>query len=90
MSAAVLQFILLAIQALPSIIEAGGELATEAANLAAMIKTFQTENRDPTAGEWASANASLVSALNNLNGQKQALAARLATTADGVKRPAVI
>lgn len=81
MSPAVLQYILLALQALPSIIAAGGQLATEVAALQAQLQLFATENRDPTATEWATANAALVSALANLNQLNVSLTSRLAQNA---------
>jgi hypothetical protein len=66
MSALVLQYLLTALSALPALVAAGGELATEIGALQTQLKLFQSQNRDPTVAEWAAQNANLSSALTAL------------------------
>lgn len=66
MSPLVLTFIITALQALPSIIAAGGDLAVEANTLKTQIQTFVDQKRDPTPDEWAAQGTALVAALNRL------------------------
>ncbi len=51
MTAAAFQFLLLALQALPSLVSAGNSLVTEVEALMTQLKLFQSQNRDPTATE---------------------------------------
>lgn len=64
MSAAmILQFVMAALQAMPSAIQAGSTIETQIANLTAQLNLFKTENRDPTAAEWAALNGQLLAQL---------------------------
>ena len=71
MSAAVLQYILIALQALPGLVQAGASLATEVEQLMAQLQIFQQQKRDPTADEWAAQAANLVQALAALHKASQ-------------------
>jgi hypothetical protein len=75
MSPLVLTYILTALQALPSIIAAGGQLAAEANALSAQLKLFATEKRDPTPEEWAAQATALSSALAQLTAHNARLTA---------------
>lgn len=72
MSAAAVQFLILALQALPALLAAGASASVEIGNLVTQVKLFQSENRDPTAQEWATQNANLVAALSALHAAKPA------------------
>jgi len=66
MTAAAFQYLLLALQALPSLVTAGNSVVTEVETLITQLKLFQSQNRDPTAAEWAALNANLLAALSAL------------------------
>lgn len=66
MSPMVLQFVLAALQALPSVLAAGAEVSTAVGQITASLKAMQAENRDPSAAEWAALNAQLLAALAGL------------------------
>lgn len=57
---AILQFVLLALQALP-------QASADVAALTAQLKLFQSENRDPTQAEWDELNARLGGDLGGLD-----------------------
>ena len=61
-----LQYVLMALQALPALVTAGADLAAEVQGLQAQIRLFASENRDPTSSEWAAQNAALLAALAEL------------------------
>lgn len=66
MSALTLQFVLAALQMLPSLVAAGTTVTTAVSQLTAQLQLFHSENRDPSAAEWAALNAQLLSALQAL------------------------
>ena len=66
MSVAAIQYILAALQLLPTLISAGTTVEVAVSGLAAQLKLFQSENRDPNAAEWQALNAQLLVALTAL------------------------
>ena len=62
----ILQFLAAALQALPTVIATVDQAKAEIEALAAQLRLFQTQNRDPTAAEWADLNARLSAALDGL------------------------
>jgi hypothetical protein len=72
MTPLVLQYVLMALQALPSLVAAGNSINAEVQTLQAQLKLFAAENRDPSPSEWATQNAALVAALTNLQNAKPA------------------
>lgn len=66
MSPETLQFILLALEALPKVVAAGADLAAEASALTAQLRTFASEGRDPTAAEFAAQRAKMQGAADDL------------------------
>lgn len=62
MSAAVLMYAMQALEAIPSLIAAGQNVVNLVNQTSAAVKKMQTENRDPTAEEWA-AQAQVISDL---------------------------
>lgn len=78
MSPLVLTYVLTALQMLPTVIAAGGQLATETAALAAQIKTFADEKRDPTPEEWAAQAMALATVLAQLAAHNTRLTGQVA------------
>lgn len=66
MSVAAIQYILAALQLLPTLISAGTTVEAAVSGLSAQLKLFQSENRDPNAAEWQALNAQLLAALQAL------------------------
>jgi hypothetical protein len=63
MSPLVLQFAIMALQSLPYIVQAGGDLVTQVNKIQTDLQAMQSQNRDPTAEEWAAQHSALLAAL---------------------------
>ena len=68
MSALAISYLLAALQALPTIVQAGGSIVAEVESLTAFIKG----NADPTPAQWATQNVAMSSALAALMAAKPA------------------
>lgn len=71
-AALILQYVMAALQALPSVISAGATVESWVTSMTAELQAMQASNSDPTPAQWAALNAQLLAAVQALQAAKPA------------------